>query len=150
MPRKWMVLTAIAVAVTGLTVGIPVAADEDSPLHKLMEKVQSSNGAITKGVRNEANFKKSQKAVVTAAEKLVELGKQAHDMKDPAKKAKDVPDAVSKWDALMDAMIVSSENLAKVAGKSSATFDEAKKAHVAVKNSCSECHKVFRKEDEGF
>ena len=38
------------------------------------------------------------------------------------------------------------EDLAKVAEKGDQV--EAKKSHQVVKNSCADCHKVFRKEDD--
>jgi len=143
-----MILAAAMVAVTSATVGISMAADEDSPLHKLMEQVNAKNLAVTKGVRTAVAFKKAQKEVVDSAEELVKLSKQARDMgKDAVKKAKDVPDAASKWTTLMDVFTTTSENLAKVAGKSDATQVQAKDAHTAVKKACTECHNVFRIEE---
>jgi cytochrome c556 len=148
MLRKCMTLAAAMVAVTAATVGISMADDEDSPLHKLMEKVNAKNLAVTKGVRTDVAFKKSQKDVVDSAEELVKLSKQARDMgKDAVKKAKDVTDAAAKWNTLMDVFTATSENLAKVAGKSGAKQAEAKDAHTAVKKACTECHNVFRIEE---
>ena len=60
MPRKWMFLAAAMVSMSVLTVGIAGADDEDSPLHKLMERVNAKNLAITKGVRTAVAFKKAQ------------------------------------------------------------------------------------------
>ena len=150
MPRKWMILAAATFAFTTLTVGLSIADDEDSPLHKLMEQVNTKNLVVTKGVRTAPAFKKSQKDVVAAAEELSKLAKQARDMKDAVKKAKDVPNAAAKWNELMDNFASASETLAKVAGGSSATNVQAKEAHTAVKKTCTECHNVFRVEEEGF
>jgi hypothetical protein len=147
MPRKWMVLAAAMVSVTTLSVGISMADDEDSPLHKLMEKVNAKNLVVTKGVRNPAGFAKAQKDVVTSAEDLAKLAKEAGDMKDAVKKAKGVENADTKWNELITAFATSSEQLAKVAGKSGATQVEAKEAHAAVKKSCADCHKLFKTED---
>src|SRR3954453_19894951 len=103
MPRKWMILAAAMVSVTALTVGIAGADDEDSPLHKLMEQVNAKNLAITKGVRTSVAFKKAQKDVVTSAEDLAKLAKEAKGLgKDVVKKAKDVKDGDTKWNELMD------------------------------------------------
>ena len=41
-----------------LATGFSVA-DEDSPLHKLMEKVQAKHSVILKAVRSPINFKKA-------------------------------------------------------------------------------------------
>jgi hypothetical protein len=148
MPRKWMMIAAVMSSVSLLTIGISMADDEDSPLHKLMEQVNAKSLAITKGVRTVVAFKKAQKDVASAAEDLVKLAKQAKDLgKDHIKKAKDVPDAAGKWNVLMDAFASSSEHLAKVAGSPSANQEEAKSAHTALKKVCSDCHTVFRIEE---
>jgi hypothetical protein len=66
------------------------------------------------------------------------------------KQAGDVKYGDAKWDALMDELIRSSEMLASVSGKSGATQADAKTAHMAVKKACSDCHAIFRVEEEGF
>ncbi|MEA2633111.1 MAG: hypothetical protein QOE66_3330 [Chloroflexota bacterium] len=151
MPRKWMILAAVMVSVTALTVGIAGADDEDSPLHKIMEKVQAKNLVILKGVRTKVAFVKSQKDVAVSAEELVKLAKQARELGgDYIKKAKDVPNPAARWNELMDNFASSSDHLAKVAGKPTATHEQAKESFAAVKKACADCHKDFRVEDEGF
>src|SRR3954447_21526937 len=119
MRRKWTILGLTMAAVTALATGFAMAQDEDSPLHKLMEQVNAKNLVVTKGVRTAVGYKKAQKDVVTAAEDLAKLAGQARELgKDPIKKAKDVPNAEAKWNELMGAFASSSDNLAKVAGKS--------------------------------
>ena len=148
MPRKWMFLAAAMISVGVLTVGVAGADDEDSPLHKLMERVNKKNLAITKGVRTAPQFKKAQSEVVTAAEDLTKLAKEARELgKDTVKKAKDVPNAATKWNELMDQFASTSENLVKVAGMPSAKQEEAKAAHAAVKKACTDCHTIFRIEE---
>ena len=145
MPRKWMFLAAVMISVGVLTVGIAGADDEESPLAKVMEKVNAKNGVIIKGVRTTVTFKKSQSDVVAAAEELTKLAKEARELgKDTVKKAKDVPDAATKWNELMDQFASTSQNLAKVAGKPGAMQEDAKKAHAAVKKACTDCHTIFR------
>jgi len=150
MQRKWMVPAAALVSVLGLTVGISVAADEDSPLHKLMEQVNAKNLVITKSVRTAVAYKKAQKDVVASAEELSKLAKQARDIKDAVKKAKDVKDADTKWTELMTGFANASDNLAKVAAKSGSEQAQVKDAHTAVKKTCTDCHNVFRVDEEGF
>jgi hypothetical protein len=148
MLRKWTILAGTMTAITALTVGISMADDEEGPLHKLMEKVNAKNLVVTKGVRTAVAFKKAQKDVVASAEDLVKFAKEAKAIKDAVKKAKDIPDAGTKWDKFMDEFAKSAEHLAEVAGKTSATNVQAKEAHTAVKKVCTECHAVFRVEEE--
>lgn len=143
MLRKWTIVAATLTAVTLTATGLSMA-DEDSPLHKLMEKVGSKNGAITKGVRTAPAFKKSQKEVVTAAEELVKLGKEARDFTEPAKALKK-PQA--EWVKLMDDYIKKSEELAELAAKPGTTSAQAKSAHGLVKATCTACHNVFKVEE---
>jgi cytochrome c556 len=145
-----MVLAAAMFSVSALTVGISAADDEDSPLHKLMEQVNAKNLVITKGVRTAVAYKKSQKDVADSAEALVKLAKEAREYKDAVKKAKDVPNAPAKWNELMDSFASSAEKLAVAASKPGSTQVQAKDAHTAVKKTCTECHNVFRVEEEGF
>jgi cytochrome c556 len=149
MQRKWTVLAGTMAACTALAVGLAVADDEEkSPLHKAMEKIQTNYVTITKSTRNAAAFNKAQKKVVESAEQIVKLAKESKPIKDAVKKAKDVEKPEEKWDKYMDTLISSSENLAKVAGQSGATQPQAKTAFNAVKKSCSDCHGVFRVEED--
>ena len=72
MIRKWVALSVTLTAVLLAAAGLSVA-DEDSPLHKVMEKVQASNAVVLKGVRNAAAYKKSQADVVIQARKAGDL-----------------------------------------------------------------------------
>jgi cytochrome c556 len=158
MLRKWLVLGVAMVSVMGLTVGIVVAQDEDSPLHKLMEQVNKTSNDIGKGVRTAISYKKAQKDVAKHSTELASLAKQVHDgqgegvgaaIKEVIKKAtKEVPDAKTKWDGLMTSFGSTTADLAKVAAKANATQVEVKSAHTAVKKVCTECHNVFRIEEE--
>lgn len=150
MNRKWIVLGAAMVSVTLLVTGLSMADDKDSPLHKLMERVQKSNVAITKAVRTAPAFKKAQKDVVAGAEELVKLGKEAKEIKDAAKAAKGVEKPVEKWDSLMDDFIKSAEEFAQEAGKSGVTNVQAKAAYKNVSKRCTACHDIFRVEEEEF
>jgi cytochrome c556 len=144
-----MILAAVMVSASLLTIGISMADDEESPLHKVMEQVNAKSLAITKGVRTAVAFKKAQKDVAAAAEDLVKLAKQAKGLgQDHVKKAKDVPNAAGKWNELMDAFANSAEHLAQVAAKPSTKQEEAKSSHTAVKKVCTDCHTVFRIEEE--
>ena len=146
MNPKWTVLTVIAAAVALLASGPSLAQDEPSPLAKIMEKVGLTSSVITKAVRTPVSYLKGQQDVVTGAQELAKLADEARVQTSAVEKAKDVPDAAAKWNGLLDQLIATSTALAKVAG--TGTFAEAKKANMAVKGVCTECHSVFRIEDE--
>jgi cytochrome c556 len=144
MLKKWTILGLTMAAMTAMVTGFAMAQDEDSPLHKIMEQVNSKNLAITKGVRTAVAFKKSQDVVVESAKELVKLSKEARAFKEPSEKQKQ---PYETWTKLMDEMTKNSEALAKVAAEDGVTQAQAKKAHAAVKKSCTECHNVFRIDD---
>jgi cytochrome c556 len=153
MTRKCLAFGLSAVILLGLGVligpGFSKAADDESPLGKIMEKVNKHNSVIQKGVRNKVAFTKAQKDVEKSAKELVKLAKEAKSEKDAAKKAKkEVANPEKKWDEYIDELVKTSEELGKVAGKSSATFQDAKDAFAKVKNVCTDCHNDFRVEEK--
>src|SRR5271165_7088546 len=98
MNRKWIGFAAAAalVAATGLASGLSRAQDQgkhkeqDTPLGRIMEKVQKHNIAITKGTRNVAAFKKNQKEVEKSSVELARLAKESKQYKEAyVKNAKD-------------------------------------------------------------
>jgi cytochrome c556 len=147
MLRKWTTIAVTLTAVLLTASGLSMADDEDSPLHKLMEKVNAKNNAITKGVRTQVLFKKAQarNELAKAAEELVKLGKEARDATEPAVKQKK---SQAEWTKLMDAFIKKSEELHGLVSEPATKQGEAKKAHTAVKATCAACHEVFRVEDD--
>ena len=149
MLRKWMVFAlsaAVLVSIAGAGFSV---ADDESPLEKVMEKVNKHSNAIKKGTRNLVQFKKSQKDVAKSSKELVKLAKEAKPFKDALGKAKNEANPQQKWDELMDASSTSSEKLSETAGKDSPDYDATKKAFSAVNKTCTECHTVFRV-DENF
>jgi len=154
MIRKWLVFSLTA----GILVAIGVLAgpgrswadDKETPLGKIMEKVNKNNSTIQKGVRSKIAFLKAQKDVEKSAKDLVKLAKQAKPITDAVKKAKDVANPQKKWDGYIDELAKTSEHLAKVAGKTGATYQSAKDAFGAVKKVCTDCHKDFRVDEETF
>ena len=71
MNRKWIGFAASTALVAAFSIssGLSFAQDQekkeehDTPLGKIMEKVQKHNIAITKATRNAAQFKRGQKDV---------------------------------------------------------------------------------------
>lgn len=150
MLRKWMVFALSAGALIAIAgAGFSVADDDESELGKLMEKVNKQSNAIKKGTRNPVTYKKSQKDVAKAAKELLKLAKDAKPFKDALGKAKNEANPQQKWNELMDAFIDKTDEMNKLAGKDEPNYDDTKKAFSAVSKTCSECHQVFRV-DENF
>jgi len=148
MLRKWTILATVTTVVALMATGASVAQDENSPLHKLMEKVGSKSNAIKKAIRTPVAYKKDHEAVVKHADELIVLGKQARDMKEAAEKQKKT---VDEWQKLCDDFIKKSTEFKEFAEKSGTTKNDqeaAKKAYGAVNTSCTACHNVFRVEDD--
>lgn len=149
MNRKWAVMVAAALSAAFLGTGLTLADDEDSPLHKVMEKVHANNSLITKGVRNAAMFKKSQEQVAKAAGEMVKLAKESKPLNDVAKNTKlEGKDSLKAWDMYSDDFIKESEAFEKVVTKAGVDHATAKSAFTKLGKSCSACHDDFRKEDE--
>ena len=72
-------------------------------------------------------------------------------MHDAVKKAKENKDAtVANWEKIMGEFAKSSDDFAKLAAKPDANQPEVKKAYTSVKKTCSDCHEVFRIEEDSF
>jgi hypothetical protein len=157
MIRKWLVfsLSAAVLVAIGLLIR-PVrslADDKETPLGKIMEKVNKNNSTIQKGTRTKVAFAKSQKNVEKSAKEIVKLAKEAKPIADAVNKAKEkkeVADPQKQWDKFMDELIKSCEHLGDVAAKPDATFQQAKDAFGAVKKVCTDCHHDFRIDEGGF
>ncbi len=144
MLRKWIILATVATAVALMATGVTFADDENSPLHKLMEKVGSKSNAIKKATRTPVAYKKDREAVVKHAEELIDLGKQARDMKESAEKQKK---PMAEWQKLCDDFIKKSTEFKDFAEKSGTTKNDqeaAKKSYASVAASCAACHDVFK------
>ena len=150
MHRKWFGL-AVGLAL-GLGMGMTAltfADDEkETPLGLIMEKVQKNKSTITKGVRNVAAYKKSQEKVEKAAKEWVKLAKEAKPLNDVVKSAKGEADPQKKWDDLMDLWGKESQKLADLVAKSETTQKEAKDQLNTINKTCTECHQVFRIEED--
>jgi len=140
MFRKFAIL-----AVTMLTcAGLSMAADDESPLAKIMEQVNKKHGALRKATSSATNYKKGAAGIPKDADEIVKLGKEAREIKEPAEAAKK---PLAEWQKLMDDMIHSAEKLSEVAAKTSTTPAQAKEAFTAYSKTCAACHAVFKKEE---
>lgn len=142
MNRKWAALGGTLV-VAVLTAGFSFAGDdEDSPLHKLMEKVNANHTTILKGVRNAASYAKSQENVSKAAAELVKLAKEAKGLGEAPAKAQNKP--IADWIKLADATVAEATKFSTLASKKETSQSQAKDAYKAVSKSCTACHTEFR------
>ncbi|MBX6312568.1 MAG: hypothetical protein IRY99_06565 [Isosphaeraceae bacterium] len=147
MKRTWRFPVITLFSAGLLVAGLAIAEEEEeTPLGKIMAKVQKNNATILKNVRTKVAFAKGQQSVVSAAEDLTKLGKEAREIPDAAKEAKR---PMKEWTDLMDTFIKQSEEFAKLAAKKETTYDVAKKAYNAnVVKACNDCHKIFRPDEE--
>ena len=154
MIRKCLIfaLSAATLVAAGVLAGpnLSKADDEETPLAKIMEKVNKNNAIILKGVRTKVAWAKNQTKVVQSAKDIVKLAKEAKPIADAVKKAKEVANPQKKWDELIDGLIKASEKLGEVAAKPKTTQPEAKAAFESVKKACADCHKDFRIDETKF
>ena len=158
MDRKWIGFagTAALVSACGLAAALSPAQEQErkhketeTPLGKIMEKVQKHNIALGKLTRTPAAFKKGQKDVEKAALDLVKLAKESKPLKDAyLKNAKNESQPEKKWDEIMGAFVKTSQDLASASAKANASQKDVKDLFQSVKKTCSDCHTVFRVEDE--
>jgi cytochrome c556 len=153
MIRKWLVFALSAGILVSLGLGAVSSNaqdDKESELEKIMEQVQKHNVVITKGIRSEVYFKKSQKDVEKSAKELVKLAKRAKPIKDALKKAKDEKDPAKKWAELLDSMVKDTQKFEAVVAKPGTTYLQAKDAFKPVAKTCVDCHGIFRADEEKF
>jgi cytochrome c556 len=154
MIGKWLIFSLSAGMLVAIGIlagpGRSVASDEESPLGKIMEKVNKHNATILKGTRTKVAFAKGQKDVEKSAKEIVKLAKEAKLIKDAVKKAKDVANPQKRWDEMIDELIKTNEHLADVVSKPNANYQQAKDAFGAVKKVCTDCHKDFRVDESTF
>jgi cytochrome c556 len=145
MFRKWTILLAVMSAVTVAFAGISMADDEESPVHKLMEKVSSTGNAIKKATRTAVAYKKSQAELPKLAGEMIDLAKKAKEFKEPSEKQKKT---YAEWQKLCDDWIKETEKFKDVVANPATKQEAAKKAYNTVNTTCTDCHKVFRVEDD--
>lgn len=158
MRSQWIAAVVSLAAVGMLGLGLsraslvsatptPVALDGDGPLHKVMEGVNKQNNTLRKGVRTAVAYKKSYEEVLASSEEMVKLAKEAKEIKDLAKKL----DKVKEWDELSDKFTESAEQLLSTVKDKEKTQKDANDQWKAMGKTCTECHNVFRiDEDDPF
>jgi cytochrome c556 len=145
MWRKWTTLALGMLAVSSLATGLSLA-DDDSPLHKLMESVGKENAAIKKAIRTKVSYAKADKKELGKhVDELIDLAKKARDMKEAADKQKK---PMEEWTKAIDDFLKKTGEFKDVMAKSNPTFEAAQKSFRAVSASCSSCHNTFKVEED--
>lgn len=143
MPRKLAALGAALLGVA-LTLGLS-AADDESPLEKQMSTINAKTKTIKNATRSAATWKKDAASAAKSAEEISRLGKESRKEKGPAEQQKKT---YEEWTKLMDDMIHASDEIAVLAAKPGSSQPDAKAAFSKLNKTCSDCHAVFRVEDE--
>ncbi|MFO0960473.1 MAG: hypothetical protein U0800_24075 [Isosphaeraceae bacterium] len=150
MKSKWMFLVA---TVIGASLAISSAnawtaeKGDDSPLAKLMEKVNKSHNTVRNAVKTPVAYKKADpKKLIEETEAQIKWAKEARDFTEPAKTQKKTQ---KEWTDATDAWIKASEEFLGVL-KAENGQAEAKKAHAPLVKSCTDCHAIFRVDGDDF
>ncbi|WP_165230489.1 hypothetical protein [Aquisphaera insulae] len=158
MYRKWIGLAATAALIVACGLGSAQAQEKkeaheenETPLGKIMEKVQKLNIAVPKYVRNAAQYQKSRKDLDKALEEYIKLAKDSKSIREPyVTNVKDVKEPVKKWDEIMDAWEKTLKEMADGVKKEATSQKDAKQLYENVKKTCVDCHTIFRVEKEAF
>jgi cytochrome c556 len=151
MVRTWTRLAATLGTAALLTVGAALAADKktgkDTPLAKIMKKIDAETKVVREGVKTAPKFKNTAREIAASSEALAELAKETRPFTEPALEFKKPQE---KWTELADGLGEASAGMAKAAG--SGDFFEAKRAWISLNNTCTNCHGAFRPstEDDPF
>ena len=115
---------------------------DDSPIQEIMERVQTRNRAIGKGLRiSFATEQAGRKTLAADAASLVQLGKEARTLTGPARERKK---SQQEWTRTVDAFLVASEDLAKVIADPGSSQPRAKQSYQKLQKTCITCHSAFR------
>jgi cytochrome c556 len=145
MWRKWTTLAVAMFAVSALVTGLSLA-DDESPLHQLMESVGKENAAIKKAIRTKVSYAKADKKEISKhVDELLDLTKKARDIKSAAEKQKK---PIGDWTKAVDDFTKKTEEFKVVMAKPSTTFEQAKKSFAPVTASCASCHTAFKVEED--
>ena len=119
MLRNGAMLAALGVSVSLVIAGAASAGraeDEDSPLKKLMKKIDAGTKSIREGTTSVAKFKKAGngKDLAKTAGEIAKVGKETRGFKEPSEKIKKPYD---KWVDMNDRFVGAAEELGRLAGK---------------------------------
>jgi hypothetical protein len=115
---------------------------DDSPIQKIMELVHTRNRAIGKGLRSPSALAAAgRKRLAADAASLVQLGKEARTLTEPARERKK---SQQEWTRTAEDFLRSSEELAKVLADPGSSQPRAIQSYQKLQKTCIKCHSVFR------
>jgi cytochrome c556 len=147
MRLKFRTVPALAtlgatVLAAGLTTG--ATGGDDSPIHKIMEQVNTRNRAIGKRLRSPTALEAAgRKSLAADAASLIRLGKQARTLTEPASERKK---SQQDWTRAVDDLIRTSDDLAKVIADPGSSRPQATQSYQKLQKTCASCHTSFRAE----
>ena len=110
-----------------------------------MEKVNKTHNSLRNAVKTPVAYKKAgTKQILEDAEALLKQAKESRDFTEPAKEQKKPQ---KEWTDATDVMIKTTGEFIEVI-KADKGPAEAKKALVPVTKSCSDCHAIFRVDED--
>lgn len=150
MKSKWTFLLAgmIGAALAFSSANALTSQDDDSPIAKLMDKVNKSHNLVRNAVRTPTAYKKAdQKKIMEEAELQLKLAKESHEFTEPAKTQKKTQ---KEWTDANEVWVKATGEFIEFMKPGNRSQAEAKKALVPVTKSCTDCHAIFRVDSDDF
>jgi cytochrome c556 len=133
------VLVALVLA-TGLATG--AWGGDDSPTQKIMDQIHARNRAIGKGLRAPTALEAADRTGLAAhAASLVQLGKEARGLTEPAKERKK---SQQDWTRAADDFVRAADDFARVIANPGTSRPQVTQSYQKLQKTCLNCHSAFR------
>jgi cytochrome c556 len=148
MTPKFSGLPALATLVAtvlaaGLTTG--TKGGDDSPIDQIMDQVLTRNRAIGKRLRSPTALEADgRKAMAADAASLIQLGKEARALAEPARERKK---SQQDWTRAVDNFLQASQGFAKIMADEGSGRSQATQSYQTLQKTCVNCHSAFREEE---
>ena len=132
-----------AVLAAGLTTG--TKGGDDSPIHQIMDQVLTRNRAIGKRLRSPTALEADgRKSMAADAASLIQLGKEARTLAEPARERKK---SQQDWTRAVDNFLQASEDFARIIADEGSGRSQATQSYQKLQKTCANCHSAFREEE---
>jgi cytochrome c556 len=133
------VLVALVLA-AGLATG--AWGGDDSPTQKIMHQINSRNRAIGKGLRAPTAIEAADRTgLAVDAASLVQLGKEARGLTEPAKERKK---SQQDWTRAANDFLRAADEFGRVIANSGASRPQVTQSYQKLQKTCINCHSAFR------
>jgi hypothetical protein len=146
-PKFRGVPTMAALGAAVLAAGLGTGADggDDSPIHKIMDRVHTRNRAIGKGLRSPTALEAAgRRSMAADAASLIRLGKEARALAEPARARKKSP---QDWTRAVDDFVRASEDFARIIADEGSARPQAMRSYQQLQKMCTNCHRSFREQE---